>query len=100
KDEVLADVAMYKARDMDSLMQIRSLPGDTSKGKIGKQILEIVNAAMNTPRESWPRLERKDPFPKHAQGTLEMLKMLLRINASEADVAAKLIADSDDLERL
>lgn len=100
KDEVLADIAMYKARDLDSLLQIRSLPGDTAKGKIGKQILEIVNAAVATPRESWPRVERKDAFPKNAQGTLEMLKMLLRINASEEDVAAKLIADSDDLERL
>jgi ribonuclease D len=100
KDEVLADIAMYKARDMDSLLQIRSLPGDTAKGKIGQKILEIVNAAMNTPRETWPRIQRKEPFPKNAQGTLEMLKMLLRINASEEDVAAKIVADSDDLERL
>jgi ribonuclease D len=100
KDEVLADIAMYKARDMDSLLQIRSLPGDTAKGKIGQKILEIVNAAMNTPRETWPRIQRKEPFPKNAQGTLEMLKMLLRINASEEDVAAKIVADADDLERL
>lgn len=100
KDEVLADVAMFKARDMDALLQIRSLPPDTAKGKVGKQILEIVSAAMDSPRESWPRVQRKEPFPKTAQGTLEMLKMLLRINASEEDVAAKIVADSDELERL
>lgn len=100
KDETLSDVALYKPRDQESLLQIRSLPGDLAKGKLGAQILEIVNKALESPRESWPRVERKDPFPKNAQGTLEMLKMLLRINCSEADVAAKLVADSDDLERL
>ncbi len=100
KDETIADIAMYKPRDDDSLQQIRSLPSDIARGKIGKQVLEIINAALDSPRENWPKAERKEPFPKHAAGTLEMLKMLLRINCSEADVAAKLVADSEDLETL
>lgn len=100
KDETLADIAMYKPRDDDSLFQIRSLPSDMARGKIGRQILEIVNAALDSPRDSWPRVPRKEMFPKNAQGTLEMLKMLLRINCAEADVAAKLVADAEDLERL
>lgn len=100
KDEVLADVAMYKARDEESLSHIRSLPGDIAKGKIGKQIIEIVAKALDSPKDTWPKAERRDPFPKQAQGTLEMLKMLLKINCAEEDVASKLVADSDDLERL
>ena len=100
KDETIADIAMYKPRDDDSLQQIRSLPPDIARGKIGKQVLEIVNAALDSPREGWPKVERKEPFPKQAAGTLEMLKMLLRINCSEADVAPKLVADSEDLEEL
>jgi len=100
KDETIADIAMYKPRDDDSLQQIRSLPPDIARGRIGKQVLEIINAALDSPRENWPKVERKEPFPKHAAGTLEMLKMLLRINCSEADVAPKLVADSEDLEEL
>ena len=100
KDETLADIAMFKPRDEDHLLQIRSLPQDTAKGKIGKQVLEIIEAALATPKSQWPKSDRKDPLAKSAQSTLEMLKMLLRINAGEADVAAKLIADSDDLERI
>ncbi len=100
KDETLADVAMYKPRDLDSLLQIRSLPSDIAKGKTGKVLLEITGQVLEGPRDDWPRVPRKDAFPKSAQGTLEMLKMLLRINSSEADVAAKLIADSEDLEAI
>lgn len=100
KDETMADIAMYKPRDEDSLLQIRSLPGDIARGKIGKIVLEITNAALDSPKENWPKLPRKEPFPKNAQGTLEMLKMLLRINCADEDVAAKLVADSDDLEAI
>ncbi len=100
KDETLADIAIYKPRDEDSLLQIRSLPNDLARGKIGKSVIEITNAALDSPKENWPKLPRKDQFPKNAQGTLEMLKMLLKINCAEEDVAAKLVADSDDLELL
>jgi ribonuclease D len=100
KDETLSDIALYKPRDQESLLQIRSLPSDIAKGKVGALILEMVIQTLDSPRESWPKSERKEPFPKNAQGTLEMLKMLLRINCAEAGVAAKLVSDSDDLERL
>ncbi len=100
KDEVLADIAMYKARDEDALLQIRSLQSDMARGKIGKQIIEIVNEALSAPKDTWPKLARKEPFPKQATGTLEMLKMLLRINCGEEDVAAKLVASAEDLEAI
>lgn len=100
KDETLADIAMYKPRDEDSLLQVRSLPSDLAKGKVGKQILEIINRTLDSPRDNWPKVPRREQFPKNAQGTLEMLKMLLKINCAEEDVAAKLVADSEDLERL
>ncbi len=100
KDETLADIAMYKPKSQENLLQIRSLPSDIAKGKIGGQILDIVHAALSSPKSDWPKSARKEPFPKSAAATLEMLKMLLRINAGDADVAAKLIANSDDLEAI
>jgi ribonuclease D len=100
KDETLADIAVYKPRDEQALLDIRSLPQDVAKGKFGKVIVDIVNRALQSPRDTWPKPERRDPLPRNAQGTLEMLKMLLRINCAEAGVAAKLVADSEELEIL
>ncbi len=100
KDEALADLAVYKPKDMDSLLHVRTLPADVAKGKLGPVLLKLIAQARATDPASWPKVEYGEPFPKRAQATLEMLKMLLRINASDNDVAAKLIATSEDLERL
>lgn len=100
KDEALADLAVYKPKDVEGLLRIRTLPNDVAKGKLGPVLLKIIARARESDPAAWPRPDQKDPFPKKAQATLEMLKMLLRINASDNDVAAKLIATADDLERL
>lgn len=100
KDEAIADLSVYKPKDMDSLLHIRTLPPDVAKGKLGPILLKLIDQARQSDPAGWPQVEFKEPFPKRAQGTLEMLKMLLRINASDNDVAAKLVATSDELERL
>lgn len=100
KDEALADLAVYKPKDMDGLLHVRSLPSDVAKGKLGPVLIKLIEQARKSDPATWPKAIAKDPFPKRAQGTLEMLKMLLRINASDNDVAAKLVATADDLERL
>lgn len=100
KDEALADLSVYKPKDLDGLLHVRTLPADVAKGKLGPVLVKLIAEARASDKKSWPVPEEKDPFPKKAQAALEMLKMLLRINASDTDVAAKLVATSDDLERL
>lgn len=100
KDDALADLSVYKPKDLDGLLQVRTLPNDVAKGKLGPVLLKLIAEARASDKKNWPKPVEKEPFPKKAQAALEMLKMLLRINAAENDVAAKLIATSDDLERL
>ena len=100
KDETLADISIYMPKDVEGLRRIRSLPGDIARSKTGEKVLEIIATARKTPKKDWPKKERRDPLPKHATAALEMLKLLLKINCAEADVAPKLVATSDDLERL
>ncbi len=100
KDEALADLSVYKPKDLDGLLHVRTLPSDVAKGKLGPVLLKLIEQARASDPATWPKPDMKEPFPKRAQGTLEMLKMLLRINASDNDVAAKLVATSDELESL
>lgn len=100
KDDALADIAVYMPKDKEGLKRIRSLPKDIANGKAGDIMLKIVANARKTDKNTWPIAKRKTAFPKEATPTLEMLKLLLKINASEADVAAKMIATKDDLETL
>lgn len=98
KDEVLADMAIHPPETADELGKIRGLSPDFARGRMGKALLEAVHKGLATPPKDCPRLERRPKFPSDMTPTLEMLKMLLRIQCAEHGVAPKLIANSDDLE--
>lgn len=97
KDESLADIALYCPQDKKGLSRIRNLSKEYTHGNKGDQILELIKKARNTPKDLWPYRERKKTLPKSAAAILEMLKLLLKVNAVEAGVVPKLIASNEDL---
>ena len=100
KDEALADIAVYMPKDIEGLSRIRNVPRDIAKNNTGKTLLNLIKSARQSPKENWPKIKRKTPFPKEAVPILEMLKLLLKINCNEEDVAPKLIATVSDLEEI
>lgn len=100
RDETIIDLAIQKPATVDDLKRVRGMTEDQARGKIGTALIDTVKLALQTPEELWPRLKPKTPLPPKLAATVEMLKMLLRIQAAEEGVAAKLIAHSDDLEAL
>lgn len=100
RDETLADLAVHPPKTEKDLKKIRNIPGDYVGGKHGKDLLKAVKKGLNTPFENCPEPKKKRRFPQDLTPVLEMLKMLLRIQASEHEVAAKLIASNQDLEEL
>ena len=100
KDDALADIATYMPKNVEGLRRIRSLNGDIAKGKLGKVIIERVQKARKSPKDTWPTPPSKIPLTKSAIPTLEMLKTLLKINCGQENVATKLIANNDILEQL
>lgn len=100
KDESLAEIAVHMPRTIEDLALIRGLSADMARGKMGKSILDAIEFAVKMPPEKCPTVERGTRFPSDLTPVLEMLKMLLRIQAAQHDVAAKIIASSDDLEAI
>lgn len=100
KDEALADIALYMPKDLNGLSRIRNVPSDAVKNHIGKTLLELVEKARKSDKATWPKIKRGKPFPREATPILEMLKLLLKINASEEQVAAKLITNISELESI
>jgi ribonuclease D len=98
KDEVLADIAVHPPETPEELGKIRGLSADFARGKMGKGLLEAIGKGLTTPPKDCPRLERRPKFPSEMTPTLEMLKMLLRIQCAEHGVAPKLVANGEDLE--
>lgn len=100
KDDALADIAVYMPKNIDGLSRIRNVPKDMARGDKAEKILKMVKEARQSNKDDWPKIKRGTPFPKEATPILEMLKLLLKINCSEADVAPKLIANVKDLEEI
>ncbi|MDD3021101.1 MAG: ribonuclease D [Alphaproteobacteria bacterium] len=98
KDETLIDLAYQKPTNEQEISRIRGISADMAKGRLGKLILDVIAKGLTIEDQDCPQPDNKSPFPPRLSASLEMLKMLLRIQSADHDVAAKLIANSDDLE--
>ncbi len=100
RDETLADIAGQMPRNINALKKIRNIPGDVAKNNLGNKLVSLVTTALESDPTSWPAVKKKNALPPSASATLDILKMLLKIQAAQHGVATKLIATNDDLEAL
>lgn len=100
RDDTLVDIAVNAPDNPKKLSVARNVSSDMAHGKFGQEILKAVKKGKECPKEDWPKKEKKKHLSHKLVPTLEMLKMLLRIKAAEHEVAAKLIANAEDLEFL
>ena len=100
KSHALADMAIQQPKNPKEMKRIRHMSVDYAKSKTGKKFLQAIEDALKIPDEDCPEPPKRVFFPYELTPVLEMLKMLLRIQSSENNVAAKLIADTSDLEAL
>ncbi len=100
RDDTLVDISIHPPNNPSDLMRIRGVAKDMAESRHGKALIEAVKRGLDLPADQCPVRPKTKPFPKELQPVLEMLKMLLRIQASEHDVAGKLIASAKDLQHI
>ena len=101
RDETLADLAAHPPREQKALAKVRGLPASWAGNEIGARMLEVLEAAGPLAGDEVPpRRDRKPGLGKEGALVADLLKLLLKIRSRETDVAARLIARSDELELL
>lgn len=101
KDETLADLAAHPPRDQDGLGRVRGLSATWKSNDIGGRLMDAIAGARALSKEDMPdRAPRGPGLGKEGALVADLLKLLLKIRARELNVAARLIARSDDLEAL
>ena len=101
KDETLADLAAHPPRQQDGLGGVRGLSATWKTNDIGGRLMDALAAAQPLPKEDMPdRAPRGPGLGKEGALVADLLKLLLKIRSRELNVAARLIARSDDLEAL
>ncbi|MBV9569857.1 MAG: ribonuclease D [Alphaproteobacteria bacterium] len=99
RDEALLEIAAHPPDSAEALERIRAVPKGFAASRGGKALLEAITRG----REALPPtpLDRDRPLRKQpSPSAVDLLKALLRLRAEDAKVAPRLIASSDEIERI
>ena len=101
KDDTMGELAIHPPKNQEELGRVRGLSSGWRNNDIGGRLMSALAAAKPLePHEMPDREPRRPGLTKEGALVSDLLKLLLKIRAKEAGVAAKLIARTDDLEAL
>ena len=100
KDETLMEIAAIAPTDAEGLSRARGISRGFAEGRTGLSLLETVAAVIALPESALPDLPRPRDTAKPSAALVALLKVLLAARCEEHDVAPKLVASSDDIERI
>jgi ribonuclease D len=101
KDETLADVALHPPTNQEALGRVRGLSPAWRANDIGGRMMDALSGAPPMDADEMPSREDRGPaLGKDGALVADLLKLLLKIRAKESNVAARLVARSDELEQL
>ncbi len=100
KDETLLEIAATAPQNAADLARARGVSEGFAKGKSGTGLLAAIAAAKALPDEALPTLPKDRAGPPASPALVALLKVLLAAKSEEHHVAPRLLASSDDLDRL
>ncbi|WP_111847388.1 ribonuclease D [Agrobacterium cavarae] len=100
KDDAIFEIAQQQPKDAEALSRLRTIPKGWERSTSGTAIIETVNAALALPKADMPQAPRHSHSPEGSGAAVELLKVLLKLTADKHGVAAKVIANSDDLDKI
>ncbi|MCA0034655.1 ribonuclease D [Mesorhizobium opportunistum] len=100
KDDAIYEVAQQAPRDAAALAKLRTTPKGWERSSTATALLGAVNTALALPKEQMPKLPKSFQPPEGSSAAAELLKVLLRIIAEQQGVASKVLASSDDIDRI
>lgn len=100
KDDAIYDVANQAPTTPEELGRLRSVHEGFARSARGRELIEAVKRGLARKAEDVPRLELAEPLPPAAAAVADLLRVLLKSVSARYDVAAKLIATSDELDKI
>jgi ribonuclease D len=100
RDEALYDIANRMPTETRQLDELRTLSNGFSRSTRAKDIVDAVKRGLARDPKTVPAMPSGTPLTPEAGALVELLKVLLKAVAARHRVAPKLIADTDDLERI
>jgi ribonuclease D len=100
KDEQIPEIAAQAPADAEALARIRGISNGFATGKSGISLLAVIAAALQIPEEDLPRVDRGGEPSRASPALVALLKVLLNARAEQNNVAARLVASSEEIEAM
>lgn len=100
RDEALYDIANQAPTSAEQLSHLRTLSEGFARSARARDIIEAVKRGLARDMKSVPAVPRGAQLSAESTALVELLRVLLKASAARHRVAPKLIAGSEDLERI
>jgi len=100
KDETLTEIAAIAPANGEALSRARGITRGFAEGRTGASLLEAVATTASLPDARLPPVPRQRETARPSAALVQLLKVLLTARCEENQVAPKLIASSDDIDRI
>jgi len=100
RDEQLLEIASHAPKGIEDLAATRGLGRGFAEGWQGREVLEAAERGRAIPEAELPTRDKPAEQLRAPSAVVDLLRTLLRLKADQADVAARLVASADELDRL
>ncbi|AAX74135.1 ribonuclease D [Brucella abortus 01-4165] len=100
KDDTIAEIAQQQPRDAEALGRLRSIPKGWERSAQAAGLVTAIQSALAIAKEDLPKSPKPSHSPEGSAAAADILKVLLKLVTEEHGVAAKIVANSDDIEKI
>jgi ribonuclease D len=100
RDEGVLEIAATAPDTPEALARARGISRGFAEGRTGTSLLAAIAAAKSMPDEALPEVPRARDGARPSPALVSLLKVLLAAKCEDHHVAARLVASSDDIDRL
>ena len=100
RDEQLYDIANHMPTEIEQLAEMRTLSSGFARSGRAREIVDCVTAGLKRDLKTLPAQEQGVVVPPDKAALVELLRVLLKAAAARNRVAPRLIADTEDIERI
>ena len=99
-DDALIDIARQKTNSAEDILALRSITQSRINREDAQALANGVNTGLNLPKESWPRLPKKQKINFNDDALVDCLISILKIVGHENKINHGIMASRKQLEAL
>jgi len=100
KDEALLEIAATAPATAEALARVRGVTKGFAEGRSGSSLLDALATAKAVPDAALPAIAQPRETARPSAALVSLLKVMLAAKCEQHHVAARLVASSDDIDRL